>query len=212
MFFIIKKDYILLVKYKYPIFILIYFKKKDCKYIFQTNIRTKTNKYRNLNKKKEEVFFCLLFYLNTLYNKNKDKMQYQNKTGNQRPFSVNNPFRNISQTQQDVSLKQYETDEEFQQWVKQNQQFANGSNNSNNNNTTSPYNSQNYGRPRANRSNSSFLSQRSSAFYDDEFFDQYDEGNSNNNNNHYSNGKENGNKLEFQPPKSIYQYVTIKKY
>lgn len=121
--------------------------------------------------------------------------QYQN-TGNsngQRPFSVNNPFRTAAHTQQDASLKQYETDEEFQQWVRQNQQFAN-------NNSNSPYNSQIYGRPMINRSSSSFLSQRSSAFYEDDILDHYKEGSNNNN-------SRSGNKLEFQQPNAMYQYV-----
>ena len=40
--------------------------------------------------------------------------QHTGGSGSQRPFSVNNPFRNASQTLQDSSLKQYETDEDFQ--------------------------------------------------------------------------------------------------
>ncbi|XBW35315.1 hypothetical protein QEN19_000881 [Hanseniaspora menglaensis] len=120
-------------------------------------------------------------------------MQQYQTTGSssQRPFSVNNPFRNISQTQQDTSIKQYENDEEFQQWVKQNQHFSTRSE------SRSPQSSQIYGRPKTNRSTTSFVSQRSSAFYEDEIFDQYEDSNKGNN------------KLEFQPPSALYQQRNI---
>lgn len=39
----------------------------------------------------------------------------------QRPYSVNNPFRNASR---DSSLNQYETDQDFQNWVAQNARTA----------------------------------------------------------------------------------------
>lgn len=132
--------------------------------------------------------------------------RYQNTggSGSQRPFSVNNPFRNASQTLQDTSLKQYETDEEFQNWVKQNQHYSQG-------NTTSPFNSQYY-RPvmnHNNRSTSSFHSQRSSAFYEDDILDHYDTGS--NKENTY-NSLNSNNRLDFaKPPQGFYRYVLRKK-
>lgn len=130
--------------------------------------------------------------------------RYQNTggSGSQRPYSVNNPFRNASQTMQDTSLKQYETDEDFQNWVKQNQHFSQGT-------STSPFNSQYY-RPvmnHNNRSTSSFHSQRSSAFYEDDILNHYDTESSKEN----TYQGVNGNRLDFKPPQGIYRYVVNKK-
>lgn len=87
--------------------------------------------------------------------------------GSQRPYSVNNPFRNAST---DSSINQYKSDLEFQNWVRENQQVQSGSASQG-----QPF----YSRPAGNRSTGSFRSyhsnnsRNSGAFYEDDIIDHY---------------------------------------
>ncbi|KAL6949994.1 hypothetical protein ACO0QE_000663 [Hanseniaspora vineae] len=85
----------------------------------------------------------------------------------QRPYSVNNPFRNAST---DSSINQYKSDLEFQNWVRENQQAQFGS---------APQGQSFYSRPSGNRSTGSFrsyhsnTSRNSGAFYEEDIIDHY---------------------------------------